>query len=152
MTLLINCPTPKALLIAPLKDERGVLHLPVEKGELPGITLDVKASMGINEQLLQLIEERFGVAPAHKYFSIEQDLTLTMSLNDGDAVTAYLALHNGEGVTNAGEYPVFMDVLRHYPANKNRKTLFKAFQYFASGLSENLAAIASDDLMEETDV
>lgn len=149
MGILLNCPTRYGLVIAPIKDDRGIFHLPVEESELPGFLFEPERLSPLNDQIFGVIESKLEVSNPHRFFVIEQDFTQTMKLNSGEEVTCYLALHNGEKIQLKREYPVFMDVLRNFPKNANRMALFRSFQYFATGFNDSLGAVASDHLMVE---
>lgn len=144
MSLLIKCKTSRALVICGLRDPKGIFRIPISSNELPGIEFSVNHSLPINPQILENLAAE--TKAEGRLFDIEQSLTLTMYLNNGEECTAYIANYFGPESVKHTEFPKIIDVLRAFPANKNRKEFMKAFQYFSVGLKDDIQALTPEDL------
>lgn len=144
MSLLIKCKTSKALVICGMRDPKGIFRIPISSSELPGIEFEVNHSLPINPQILDNLSAEINADG--RLFKVEQSLTLSMFLNNGEECTTYIANYFGPESLKHAEFPKIIDVLRAFPANKNRKEFMKAFQYFSVGLKDDIQALTPEDL------
>lgn len=144
MSLLLKCKTSKALVICGMRDPKGIFRIPIASKELPGIEFVVNHSLPINPQILESLLA--STKAEGRLFKVEQSLTLSMYLNSGEECTAYIAHYFGPASVKHSEFPKIIDVLRAFPANKNRKEFMKAFQYFSVGLKDDIQALTPEDL------
>ena len=144
MATLIHCPTDTAILLIGLKRDDGLIVLPTDTGEIPGIVARINPSLPINPQLLDLAEKRTGLPKIE--ISIWQEFQETVRLPNGDAATLYAAKSLMISQTLPIDVTTLPEMLRGMPSTRNRVAYMKALQVFAGGLEEETKALDLDEV------
>lgn len=144
MTTLIHCPTDKVILLLGLKRDDGLILLPSDSTETPGILANVDTRLPINPQLLELAQKRSGL-PAIE-ISIWQEFQESVTLVDGTTATLYAAKALAYPQTMPADVTTLPDMLRRMPPNRNRVAYMKALQVFAGGLEETTKALDLEEV------
>ncbi len=134
----IHCPTKKAYILVAFSDEACVLRFPSESGEIPGLALDAKPLVSINEQLMERLA-RFSKEQQLELnlskFEIRQDLAFSLKLPDGeDAVLylgSYVGSYSGMLTQKLTSWSDLSALIRLMPQNRNRLPYLKALQVFS---------------------
>jgi len=150
--MLLNCPTPFAVLVCAVADASGVLRIPVDAAstEAPGLKFAVAPLIPINIQLAGTAAAHFGTEVG-RYLNIEQDYADAVTLHDGDA-TLYLArLDPAAGIVASAEWLSIPALLRQL-TGRARIPYLRAWQVLAGGLTLATKAVdAAEALKHLTD-
>ena len=144
MATLIHCPTDTAVLLVAIRREDGLLVIPTDSGEIPGIVRTINSSLPINPQLLEIAEERTGL-PKIEIF-IWQEFECQIQLPNGEPATIYAA----KTIKTPDEIPAdaktLPEILRAMPANRNRVAYMKAMQVISGALEEQTKALDLEEV------
>ncbi len=144
MTTLIHCPTDKVILLLGLKRDDGLILLPSDSTETPGILASVDARLPINPQLLELAHKRSGLPSIEIY--IWQEFQESVTLLDGATATLYAAKALAYPEAIPADAITLPEMLRKMPPNRNRVAYMKALQVFAGGLEETTKALDLEEV------
>jgi hypothetical protein len=144
MATLIHCPTDIAVLLVAVKREDGLIVIPSDPGDVPGIICDVNPSLPINPQLIDAAAGRTSL-PKIEIF-IWQEFQCEIQMPNGMPATVYAArtLKTPDQIPeDARPLP---DLMRSMPPNRNRVAYMKALQVFSGALEEQTKALDLDDV------
>jgi hypothetical protein len=144
MATLIHCPTDIAVLLVAVKREDGLLVLPTDGGDVPGIICQVNPSLPINPQLLDAAAHRTGLPKIE--IAIWQEFQCEIQMPNGALATVYAArtIKTPNVVpTDAKPLP---ELMRSMPPNRNRVAYMKAMQVFSGALEEQTKALDLDEV------
>ena len=144
MTTLILCPTDHAVLLIDLKREDGLIMVPTDPGEIPGILRAINPSLPINPQLLNMAHERTGLPDIE--ISIWQEFQCVITLPSGDEATVYAARALKLPDAIPSDAKTMPEILRGMPANRNRVAYMKVLQVFSGALEEQTKALELDEV------
>lgn len=144
MTTLIHCPTDQVILLLGLKRDDGLILLPSDSTETPGIMASVDSRLPINPQLLELAHKRSGLPSIE--ISIWQEFQESVTLLDGTKATLYAAKALAYPQAMPADVTTLPDMLRKMPPNRNRVAYMKALQVFAGGLEETTKALDLEEV------
>lgn len=144
MATLIHCPTNVAVLLVAIRRDDGLLVIPTDSGDIPGIVRRINPSLPINPQLLAMAEERAGV-PQLEVF-IWQEFACEINLTDGERATVYAARAIKTPDTVPTDAKPLPEILRGMPANRNRVAYMKAMQVFSGALEEQTKALDLEEV------
>ena len=144
MTTLIHCPTDQVILLLGLKRDDGLILLPSDSTETPGILASVDTRLPINPQLLELAQKRSGLPSIE--ISIWQEFQESVLLIDGTKATLYAAKALAYPQVMPADVTTLPDMLRKMPPNRNRVAYMKALQVFAGGLEETTKALDLEEV------
>lgn len=138
MSLHVYCPTETAFLLLAVRDERGLLRFPDESHDgTPGLKIDVKARLPIDEQLVAAAAKTLDVSAVR--LDIVQDFADEMPLGTTTA-TLYLAEAVGVAPASAA-WPTLPDILRKMAKDRRRLPYLRAWQVMTGGLKLNTKAV-----------
>ena len=146
----IYCKTNQAICLAALKDGRGVIKVPNDAFEMPGLCLDVQPRMPINEQLIASVSNWLGIdlQAGTRAFEVVQEYQ-DYVIHNGREYTLYV-LQNSQPLQlepRQLEQALSMSqLLKRLPADKRRLPYFRAWQVIAGGLHLNTKAFEVDDI------
>lgn len=144
MTTLIHCPTDIAVLLVAVKRDDGLIVIPTDAGDVPGIICNVDPSLPINPQLLDAASQRTGLPKIE--ISVWQEFQCEIQMPEGLPATVYAAraLKIPDSVpTDAKPLP---ELMRSMPPNRNRVAYMKALQVFSGALEEQTKALDLEEV------
>jgi hypothetical protein len=144
MATLIHCPTDIAVLLIAVKREDGLLVIPSDAGEVPGIICQVNTSLPINPQLLDAASKRTGLPKMEVV--IWQEFQCEIQMPNGEPATVYAARTIKTPDVIPADAKPLPDLMRAMPANRNRVAYMKAMQVFSGALEEQTKALDLDEV------
>lgn len=132
------------ILLLGLKRDDGLILLPSDSTETPGILARVDTRLPINPQLLELAHKRSGLPSIE--ISIWQEFQEGVTLLDGTKATLYAAKALAYPQSMPADVTTLPDMLRKMPPNRNRVAYMKALQVFAGGLEETTKALDLEEV------
>lgn len=130
------CPTEKAVLLLGIKDELGVFRFPLQSQFAPGLFLQVKVGLPINDQLMERAEDYLGEASLRQALEIHQQFSKPIELADGGKATLYLGVLKKLDHFDASSWSAMSPLLRGLSSRHNRMVYMLALQVFAGGYEQ----------------
>ena len=149
--MLLNCPTPYAVLVCAVADAQGVLRIPVvaDAGETPGLRFAVQGLKPINIQLAEAAAQFFG-REVGLHLNIEQEYADEVSTAAG-AVTLYLARLAPQAGIVASESWLSIPALLRQLSGRARIPYLRAWQVLAGGLKLTTKAVEAGEALKYFD-
>jgi hypothetical protein len=144
MVTLIHCPTNVAVLLVAVKRNDGLILVPSDPGDIPGIIIAVDTCLPINPQLLAAAEKRTGLGMSD--LSIWQEFQTEVTLPSGDLATVYAAQTLRSPTVIPPDARTLPELMRSMPANRNRVAYMKVLQVFSGALDEQTKALDLDEV------
>ena len=144
MATLIHCPTDIAVLLVAVKREDGLLVLPTDAGDVPGIICHVNPSLPINPQLLEAAALRTCLPKIE--IVIWQEFQCEIQMPNGEPATVYAARTIKTPDLIPGDAKPLPDLMRAMPPNRNRVAYMKAMQVLSGALEEQTKALDLDEV------
>lgn len=149
MALHVHCSTDQAVLLAAVACPDGLLRFPNDEIPWPGLGVNVKPLVGINEQLLDRAKEVFGPALASQ-LSIWQDYSDMIRVKDEDLATLYVAILRPSPDQLESlpwqTWRTLPDLIRSLPKDRTRLAYLKAWQVLTGALEETTKALDVDEV------
>ena len=143
------CKTDLAFFMVGIKDEKGVMRFPDDKNVRPGIFIEVKPLIPINELMVDGLKRVLG--PDWKPdFNICQELSEEIELEDGRSATVYVGTVPDHSFQAPGDWPSMPDILRSMPKNKGRISYLKAWQVLTGGLTINTKVLEAEEVLNSS--
>ena len=125
------------------------MRFPTISPALPGIPIDVRMNMPINEQLAYCASEYLGHgALLASHIDVAQDFVEIFPGEDGSSMSLYVAsLHFRHGISDLS-WPTMPQLLRTMPSNRTRLPYLKAWQLLLGGMSGDTKVVEVEDMLK----
>jgi hypothetical protein len=148
--LHVYCKTEVAVLMLAVKDEAGVMRVPVSPGaRAPGWEIAVRPLVPIGEQLVAAAAEALGTDVTGLALDVVQEFADETRLADGTLATVYLATL-APAVAERRHAPrtwsSIPELLRGLPKDRGRLPYLRAWQILTGGLQLNTKAVDVSEL------
>ena len=159
MTLLIKCPTPRAILLLGGQDSRGIFCFPTDDGQsLPGLHVEVRATVPINELLIDRAIKAFGeIAQGSESLegsettlprlavTIVQEFADPIEIESGSAATLYLGIISPQYEIDRKSWRPLPDYLRAMKADRKRLPYMRAMQFLSGAMSASIKVVEAKE-------
>jgi len=132
----IFCPTEKAVFLLGIKDDLGIFRFPVQSQFAPGLFLQVKAGLPINDQLMDRAESYLGETSLRHVLEIHQQFSGSVELADGGKATLYLGVLKKFEHFDISTWSAMSPLVRGLSSRSNRMVYMLALQVFAGGYEQ----------------
>ncbi len=132
----IYCPTSKAVFLLGIKDDLGILRFPVQSQFAPGLLLQVKPGLPINDQLMDQAEAFLGEVTLRSAIDIYQQFSKSIELANGEKATLYVGVLKKLENFDASSWAPMAPILRGLSSRHNRLNYMLALQVFAGGFEQ----------------
>jgi len=148
LALHIQCSTPRAVLLIAVEGPRGLFRFPNDRGDWPGLGLQVDMLNSINEQLQRRAQEFFG--PWGSRCHIWQEYSALLDRDGSAPATLYVAKitpkDNELDERTWAQWLTLPELVQTLPKDRNRLSYLKAWQILSGALEENTKALDVDEV------